>query len=170
MVAAVLVVVGVAVAVVEGANTAADRSCPETLQADEAKVRTDRRQQLTDDLPGIGGYVEIHWQTRAAGDPCSRAPGPTDWRYQGLVLLRPEGVRALADGYDWQPMPLSPSPGAYQWDTPAQMWPALLPFAPAEAHWLHSQTYASTQFEHGRWGDLYLDPTNGMAFFVLLDH
>jgi hypothetical protein len=64
----------------------------------------------------------------------------------------------------------SPLPGAYQWDTPAQMWPALVPFAPAETHWLHSQTYASTQFEHGRWGDLYLDPTNGLAFFVLLDH
>jgi hypothetical protein len=61
-VAGVLVVAGVAVAVVVGLSTSADRSCLETLQADEAKVRTDRWQQLTDDLPGIGDYVEIHWQ------------------------------------------------------------------------------------------------------------
>lgn len=170
-VAGVLAVAGVALAVVVGRRTSAFASCSETLRADEAKVRTDRWPQLTDDLPGVGEYVEIHWQTRAVGNPCSRVPGPTDWHYQGLVRLRAEDAHALAKGYDWQPMSVSPSPGTYQFDTPTQMWPALVPFAPAETRWLHSQSYASAQsFEHGRWGDLYFDPANGMAFFVLLDH
>ena len=167
-VAGVLIAAG-AVALVR-VNAAADRSCAVTLRGDEAKVRTERWQPLTENLPGIGDYVDIHWQTRAAGDPCLRAPGPTDWHYQGLIRLRPEDASALAAGYDWRPVLASAPPGTYEWDTPAQMWPALAPFSPAQPHWLHSQAYASTNFQHAKWGDLYLDPAAGLAFFVLLDH
>lgn len=165
----VLAAAGVVAAMVRvGAD--ADRSCVATSQADEAKIRTDRWQSLAEDLPEIGDYVEIHWQARAAGDTCSRASGPTDRRYQGLVRLQPQDARALADGYDWQPVAATASPGTYQWDTPAQMWPALTAFSPAEPHWLHSGAYAKAHFQHGRWGDLYLDPAAGFAFFVLQDH
>ena len=50
------------------------------------------------------------------------------------------------------------------------MWPAIVPYAPNGARWLHGAVYAGTQFQHGRWGDLYLDPENAVAFFVLYDH
>ena len=61
-------------------------------------------------------------------------------------------------------------PGTYEWDMPEQLWPALAPFSPAQPHWLHSRAHASTNFQHAKWGDLYLDPAAGLAFFVLLDH
>lgn len=110
---------------------------------------------------------------------CSGSPRPAGFwrrpacwraRYQGLLRLRPQDARALADGYDWQPVAATASPGTYQWDTPAQMWPALAAFSPAEPQWLHSGAYAEAHFQHGRWGDLYLDPAAGFAFFVLQDH
>jgi hypothetical protein len=166
----VAVVVGVAVVVAGWTRDSAGPGCPAALQSDEAKVRTDRWPVLTDELPGIGDFVDIHWQLRAAGDPCSRAPGPTDWRYEGVLRLRPEDARALGAGYDWQPVPASASPGTSGFDTPDLMWPALVPFVAPGARWLHSATYAGTHFQQSKSGDLYLDEANSQAFFVLLDH
>ncbi|MFI5911349.1 hypothetical protein [Dactylosporangium sp. NPDC051541] len=167
-----IVAVSVVVVVSLIRDDVASRACPAQLQADESKVRSDRNWTEMD-LPGVGDYAEVHWQLRAAGDPCLRAPGPTDWHYQGVIRLRPEDATALAQGYsDWQSVPVSatPSPGGYEWDTPSQMWSALVPFVPVGVSWSHSLSYANTQFQHGRWGDLYLDPDKTVAFFVLYDH
>lgn len=148
-------------------EVAAGMDCSGKLAEAAAEVRTDRRWTAAD-LPGIGDYLEIHWQLRAAGDPCSRAPGPTDWRYQGFLRLRPDDARALRTGYAW--VPLSASPGAGDGDTPSDVWPALSAHAPAAARWLHSSQYAAF-FEQGpRWGDLYLADGDDVAFFVLYDH
>lgn len=167
---AVVAVAGVATVVVDGARDPAARDCPAAFQSDEAKVRTDRWAVLTQELPGVGDFVDVHWQARSAGDPCSRGPGPTDWRYEGVVRLRPQDARALGAGYDWQPVPASGSPGTSGFDTPDRMWLTLAPFVAPGARWLHSATYAGTHFQHSRWGDLYLDEANNQAFFVLLDH
>ena len=45
------------------------------------------------------------------------------------------------------------------------LMPALVPFVPPGVRWRHSVNYAS-QFQHGQWGDLYLDPDKAVAFFV----
>src|SRR6185503_3604845 len=115
--------------------------CAAQLAEDQAKVRTNR-EWTEQDLPGLGGYTAVHWQARAAGNPCSRAPGPTDWRYQGVLLLTREDAGELAGRFDWREVAASPSPDLL--DAPAEMWPALVPFVPDGVRWLHSDEYAQT--------------------------
>ena len=115
-------------------------------------MHTDRL-WTTDDLPGIGDYREIHWQIRDPGNPCSWVPGPTDWEYQGIVLLQPEDAAALAATYEWAPV------------TPEQpVWPGLAARAPVGARWLGSEQY-SEQLDGEYRGSLYLDPGNAVVFF-----
>lgn len=175
MIAAAVALVLAASAVAALSRAHADtggRNCPAEVEARETQVHADRS-WTEHDLPGIGEYIEVHWQIHATGDPCIRVPGPTDWHYQGVVRLRPTDATALAHKYqDWRrvPTPASPSPDDYEWDTPSQMWPALAPFVPTGVRWMHSARYASSEFQGSRWGDLYLDPDRSLAFFVLYDH
>jgi hypothetical protein len=129
---------------VDGDNTgdqAAD--CRAKLDASAAVVRTDHR--WTDQqVPGIGNYVDIHWQARALGNPCSRVPGPTDWQYQGLVQLATPDVEPLAKSRDWQPSGAPPA------------WAGLAALIPAGTTW-------------SRAADVYLDHNHALLFFTLTD-
>jgi hypothetical protein len=119
-------------------------TCAEQKAADEAKVRTSRWDPPAQ-LADLGEYVEIHWQAKALGDPWSRAPGPTDWTYQGVVTLRPEDARTLAARPGWEPA------------TP-EVWPALAEFVPAGATW---------QKADGTGPTIYLDAASAHALFTL---
>jgi hypothetical protein len=141
-------------------------ACQASLRADEAKVRTERWDPPTE-LPDLGEYLEIHWQARAAGDPCDRAPGPTDWRYQGVVKLKPADAKALAEQYDWGAVEASADPNDP--DTPAQLWDALKPFVPADVRWRHSRIYDQEEPQI-RWRTFYFDPDRAVAWFALYDH
>jgi len=120
-------------------------ACAEQKAADEAAVRTTRWDPPAQ-LAALGEYVEIHWQARALGDPCSRAPGPTDWSYQGVVKLRPEDARALAAQPGWQPA------------TP-EIWPALDEFAPPAADWQRADGDQAPT--------IYLDAAGAVALFAI---
>ena len=120
--------------------------CATQKAADEAAVRTTRWDPPAQ-LAALGEYVEIHWQARALGDPCSRAPGPTDWSYQGVVKLRPEDAKALAAKPGWQPA------------TP-QIWPALAEFAPPGAAWQRADGADQGPI-------IYLDAANARALFSI---
>jgi hypothetical protein len=121
-------------------------TCAEQKAADEAKVRTTRWDPPAQ-LAELGEYVEIHWQAHALGDPCSRAPGPTDWTYQGVVKLRPEDARTLSARPGWQPA------------TP-DVWPALAEFVPASAAWQSADAA-------GQGRRIYLDAERGHALFTI---
>ncbi|MEV4481396.1 hypothetical protein [Micromonospora coxensis] len=135
--------------------------CRESVQAGEAKVRTDRWDP-PEELPGLGDYPEIHWQVRAMGDPCTRAPGPTDWAYQGVVTLHPQDAQRLAQRYEFVAH-LPQSPG------PADAWPALVPLLPTQPRWLHSTAYDEAS-PSTRWRTAFLDVEHATLFFVLRDH
>ena len=154
VVAVPLIVLGVVV-------TTPDPSCADKLKADEAKVRTSRWKP-TDQLPGLGRYIKIHWQARAAGNPCSRAPGPTDWTYQGVVQLHPEDARSLAANYHWQPVAAATSSETQV----LQVWSGLAEFVPDNVRWLYSDAYDQAP-PHGAWRRLYLDPDRALVLFAL---
>jgi hypothetical protein len=139
-------------------------ACADQLKVDESKVRTTRWDPDTD-LPDLGLYLDMHWQARALGNPCSRAPGPTDWMYQGVVQLGPEAARSLAGKYEWQAVTGVPSSAPSE----PQVWPALASFVMADAHWMHSDAYDAVP-PQSRWRHLYLDPDHAVALFVLQDH
>jgi hypothetical protein len=126
-------------------------ACQASLQAGEAKVRTERWDPPAE-LPDLGEYAEIHWQVRAAGEPCGRAPGPTDWLYQGVVQLRPVDAQKLAAQYEWSAVAASPDPNDL--DGPAQMWDALKPFVPAGRRSRRSGGGGSTSIPTARWPGL----------------
>ncbi|SCG39915.1 hypothetical protein [Micromonospora coxensis] len=160
---ALLIVVGCVAAAIRyvGDDTDETSACRESVQAGEAKVRTERWDP-PEELPGVGDYPEIRWQVRAMGDPCTRAPGPTEWAYQGVVTLRPQDARRLAQRYGFAAH-LPPSPG------PADAWPALVPFLPAQPRWLHSTVYDEAS-PSTRWRVAFLDVERRTLFFVLRDH
>lgn len=126
-----------------------ERSCTEQWQAFEKTVQ-DSRKWTDQEIPGIGDYMKVHWLGKAASNPCSRVPGPTDWSYQGFAQLRPQDAKDLQAGNTWQPQ------------APAEIWPELLPFAPTNAQWLHTVNHTDYN------GDLYLDQGTGTLFFALL--
>ena len=117
------------------------------------------------DLPDLGEYLDIHWQARALGNPCLRAPGPIDWMYEGVVQLRPDAANLLAAKYEWQVVTGVASSGA---DGPL-VWPALASFVTAGTRWMHSDAYDAAPHQ-SRWRRLYLDPDHAVAMFVLHDH
>ncbi|MGA5308387.1 hypothetical protein [Micromonospora taraxaci] len=158
--AAVLGAVVVLLAVV-GCVTAVvveTRGCQESLKADEAEVRVSRWES-PEDLPNIGEYSEIHWQARALGNPCSLVPGPTDWEYQGVAVLRPQDARTLAEQFEFVPFSADKPAELLHSRTPADAWPGLVPFLPAESRWLHSQAYDET-----------LPSSGGRVVFLDVEH
>ncbi|WP_030486932.1 hypothetical protein [Micromonospora chokoriensis] len=144
------------------------RSCQKSVQAAEAKLRTDRWDP-PEELPGLGDYPEIHWQSRALGNPCSLVPGPTDWAYQGVVKLRPEDARALAQQYEFQPYASVNLDELPHSSSPADAWPALMPFLPAAPRWLYSRSYDEAD-PSPRWRVGFLDVEHQTLFFLLNDH
>ncbi len=166
--ALLLVVVGCVGAVIRavGHEPGDTPGCRESVRAEEAKVHT-KRWDPPGELPGLGDYLEIHWQLRASGDPCSRAPGPTDWAYQGVVRLRPADARTLAQRYDF--VPYAPAePDQAPLASPADAWPALAPILPAAPRWLHSRAYdEATPSTRGR--TAFLDVEHLTFFFTLHD-
>ncbi|MEU8165793.1 hypothetical protein AB0B97_04675 [Micromonospora sp. NPDC049004] len=147
---------------------AADRrACQESVNASQAKVRTDAWDPPAD-LPGVGTDPEIHWQVRPLSNPCSFGPGPTDWAYQGVVNLRPEDARVLADQYDFVPyatldpdeLPLS--------NSPADVWPALASYLPDKPRWQYSSSY-SVGSHVAELSAVFLDVEHHTLFFHLLN-
>ncbi|MER6754155.1 hypothetical protein ABT235_08260 [Micromonospora echinofusca] len=167
--ALLLVVVGCAGVAILTVSDDPDETpaCRDSVRAEEAKVRTDRWAP-PEDLPDLGDYPEIHWQLRASGDPCSRAPGPTDWAYQGVVRLRPADARTLAQRYGF--VPYAPAePDQPPLTSPADAWPALAPRLPAAPRWLHSRAYDEAN-PATRWRTAFLDVEHRTLFFTLHDH
>ncbi|MET8912495.1 hypothetical protein [Micromonospora sp. NPDC004551] len=130
-----------------------ERDCAAQVTAEEAKVRTDRR-WTAQDVPGIGAYAEIHWQVDYPSFACSRAPGPTDLRYQGIVRLAPADARALAAGYPWAPV----TGGA------EQVWPGLSAYVPPDVRWRRSPAY-----DAGTRAGVQFDPDRALLLFVAAD-
>ncbi|MET8257986.1 hypothetical protein [Micromonospora sp. NPDC005205] len=144
------------------------RSCQKSLQVAEAKVRTDRWDP-PEEMPDLGDYLEIHWQVRAGGNPCSRAPGPTDWEYQGVIKLRPEDTRALAERYEFRPWSSVDLDELSHSSKPTDAWSALVPFLPTSPTWLHSTLYNESN-PSTRWRVGFLDVEHQTLFFMLNDH
>ncbi|HZM75326.1 MAG TPA: hypothetical protein VFC19_06345 [Candidatus Limnocylindrales bacterium] len=127
-----------------------EANCSSQVQAFEQTVQVSRK-WTEKEIPGIGDYLDIHWLGKPASDPCSRAPGPTDWYYQGFVRLRPQDATALRAAKEWKPQ------------APEQIWPDLMPYAPANPQWL--RTSIDTLYH----GAIHLDPGTGTLFFSLVD-
>ncbi|MEU2662266.1 hypothetical protein [Micromonospora sp. NPDC007220] len=164
-----VVVVGCVGAVIRvvGDDPGDTPECRESVRAEEAKVRTNRWDP-PQELPDLGDYLEIHWQVHSlSGEPCGRAPGPVDWAYQGVVRLRPEDARTLAQRYDF--VPYAPAAKAPHSGSPADAWPALAPFLPAAPRWLHSRAYDEAT-PSTRWRTAFLDVEHRTFFFTLNDH
>lgn len=150
-----------------GANADADADCAAKAKASAAAVHTDHR--FTDQqVPGIGTYLDIHWQVRALGNPCSRLPGPTDWQYQALVQLAAPDATSLVKSHGWTP---SAAPAA---------WPALAALIPAGAAWTApaapaaatDQTMATPTMAAQTMAaqtTVYFEPNRGLVFFTLTD-
>ncbi|MGN9893967.1 hypothetical protein [Micromonospora sp. L31] len=139
-----------------GGEVAADRTCPDQLAADTAEIRTDRGFPA-ENVPGLGDFLDVHWQVDTEANPCSRGPGPTDWVYQGVVRLRPADARALAAAYPWEPATAEPA-----------VWPGLSPYLPAGVRWRHSAAYDESA-AGSRHLELHLDPDRAVALFRLWD-
>jgi hypothetical protein len=141
----------------------ADESCDASVDGAEETVYTARR--WTDEqLPGIGEYPEVHYHITIPGTPCGRnGPAPDDMRFEGLIRLRPADAARLAVAYDWQPLAGQP----LEFGGPAEMWPRLAPFAPAEPGWLHSEAYARLKSTGPLPGDMFLSADKTTAYFVL---
>ncbi|MDG4837611.1 hypothetical protein O7631_13905 [Micromonospora sp. WMMD967] len=144
------------------------RGCQEQRQADEAKVLVGRW-EWPEELPLIGEYAEIHWQARALGDPCSRLPGPTDWEYQGVIVLRPEDARTMAEQFDFVPFASIDPAELTHSHTPTDVRPDLVAFLPAKPQWLHSQTYNETKPSPRR-RVAFLDLEHHTLLFMLNDN
>ncbi|GAA4589710.1 hypothetical protein BJY16_008987 [Actinoplanes octamycinicus] len=137
--------------------------CQTEVDAALEHVYTARRWTETD-LPGIGDYLEVHYHLTEAGLPCEeRGPEEGDWGYQGVLRLRPADGAALAAAYDWAPL----QGQDFRYGTPAQMWPGLAPFVPADPGWLHSDKYARLKSTGEKRGDLFLSADHSTAYFVL---
>jgi hypothetical protein len=149
-----------AAALVAGAFVAVDRltatadgaeqQCTAQVQASEAAVRTGR-DWTSEDIPGIGDYVEIHWQGKTLGSPCSRVPGPTDWQAEGVLRLRDTDTGGFAT---WTAATVTP-----------KVRDALLPFVPDGVRWRHGGGFP--QHVKGNQVDLYVDPDLAVAWFTV---
>ncbi|MFI7213485.1 hypothetical protein ACIBP4_18740 [Micromonospora maritima] len=130
-----------------------ERDCAARVAAEEATIRTDRR--WTDrDVPGVGAYPEIHWQVDYPSFACSRAPGPTDLRYQGVVRLAPADARALATTYVW-----TPGTGAAP-----EVWPGLGGYVPDGVRWRRSADHDAAGT-----AEVWFDPARSLLLFTAVD-
>ena len=126
-----------------GGEVAADRTCPDQLAADKAEIRTDRGFPA-ENVPGLGDFLDVHWQVDTEANPCS-------------VRLRPAAARALAAAYPWEAATAEPA-----------VWPGLSAYVPAGVRWQHSAAY-----DEGAAGsrhiELHLDTDRAVALFHLRD-
>jgi hypothetical protein len=153
-----------------GCGDAADGpGCVDQLKKDEAVVRTEHNLD-GEDLPGVGDYLEVHWQLHASGDPCLRLLGPTDWKYQDVIVLREADAAALKAAWDWQPV-TGPTPSSSHqiFATPSDIWPALAEYLAKSARWTHSDAYDTAGFS-GQNRSVYLDPDHAILLVFTFDY
>jgi hypothetical protein len=152
---AAVCVAGVLIAVnrVTAAQDRDKQDCLRQLQLDETAVRTGR-DWTSEHIPGVGDYVDIHWQAEALGNPCSTAPGPTDWVYEGVLQLRDTDTPAFAA---WPAAPPGLPP----------VRDALQAFVPAGVRWRHDGQFPQRVQKHNV--DLYVDPDLAVAWFSIRD-
>ncbi|MFC4016446.1 hypothetical protein ACFOW4_00565 [Micromonospora sp. GCM10011542] len=162
-----VVVVGTGFMLTRG-DSARSRTCEESAALSAAKVRTDLG-ELAEEVPGLGEPVEIHWQVRVRGNPCSRVPGPTDRAYQGVVTLRPQDARRLSEQHGFTPFSAIDPGELDHSSTPADVWPDLVPFLPPEPRWRYSASYNALPPSY-RWRVAFLDLEHHTLAFMLYDH
>jgi hypothetical protein len=148
--AAALVAAGIVAVDRLTAADGAEQQCTAQVQASEAAVRTGR-DWTSEDIPGIGDYVEIHWQGKKLGSPCTRVPGPTDWQAEGILRLRDTDTGGFAG---WTAATVAP-----------QVRDTLLPFVPAGVRWRHGGGFP--QQVKGHQVDLFVDPDLAVAWFTV---
>jgi len=150
------------------AGCSSEPSCAEQLKQGEAAVWTTHHLD-NDDLPGVGDYAEVHWQADAAGNPCSRKLGPTDWRYEDVIVLREADATALKAAWDWQPL-TGPTPSAAHQilAAPSEVWPTLAGYLPKSARWTHSDAYDEAG-NSSQWRDVYFDPDHAILLVFSFD-
>ena len=146
-----------------GASKDRTPTCVDQVKADEATVHSDGLWSEIE-LTGVGTPVAVHWAAHAEGDPCSRVPGPTDWRYQAVVALTGDDAGQLAHDWSWRPIDATttPTPGPSSPNAqadlavPTDLWPALAGYLPAGASWTRSQGYEQS-LPGSQWYAVFLD-------------
>ncbi|BFU46692.1 hypothetical protein KRMM14A1004_49290 [Krasilnikovia sp. MM14-A1004] len=143
-------------------------ACQQSVHEAEGKLRTDRWDPPSD-LPDLGNYPEIHWQAHSLGCPCSRAPGPTDFAYQGVVRLKSDDAARLTKQFEFVPFESLDPASLVNLSTPAEVWPELRPHLPSDARWLYSESYDEAG-SSPRWRSAFLDLDHQTLLFMLNDH
>ncbi|MGC4897126.1 hypothetical protein [Micromonospora sp. DT31] len=130
---------------------AQEGDCAARIAAEEAEIHTDRRWDAQD-VPGIGAYPEIHWQVDHPSFACSRAPGPTDRRYQAVVRLADADARALSAAWAWTPVA----------GTAPEVWPGLTAYVPDGVRW-----HRSVDRDAAGGPELRFDPQRSLVLFTV---
>ena len=52
-------------------------------------------------FPSLEGATEIEWEQVTLGSGDSRVPGPTDYRFQGYIVLSDDAAQKYASSYDF---------------------------------------------------------------------
>lgn len=127
-------------------------TCEEKLALDESRVHTSANWSGRD-IFGIGEYPETHWKVDALSNPCSSVPGPDDWRFQGVIKLRPENAATVLAGYrGWRPA------------TPT-VHPELRQFVPADVSWQSAEADSGGIVKYS--GTVYLATEQALVYFDL---
>ena len=53
-------------------------------------------------FPSLEGALEAQWEQIRLGSGVGRTPGPTDYQYQGYIILADEAAEKYASSYEWK--------------------------------------------------------------------
>lgn len=52
-------------------------------------------------FPSLEGAVETQWEQITLGEGNERTPGPTDYQYQGYIILSEDSAQKYESAYEW---------------------------------------------------------------------
>lgn len=52
-------------------------------------------------FPSMEGAIETQWEQIRMGEGDERTPGPTDYRYQGYIILSEDAAQKYKSAYEW---------------------------------------------------------------------
>jgi hypothetical protein len=94
--------IAILLAVMVLAGCANSNSANEGITQDYQQLDITSKDAIAKMFPSLEGVLDSEWEQIKLGSGDDRTPGPSDYKYQGYIVLSEEAADKYASSYEWK--------------------------------------------------------------------